>query len=29
MTCIVGFLFLRETKDTDIVTSSAQAKMAF
>ena len=28
-TCIVGFLFLRETKDTDIVTSSAQAKMAF
>jgi len=29
MTCMVGFLFLRETKDTDIVTSSAQAKMAF
>jgi hypothetical protein len=26
---MVGFLFLRETKDTDIVTSSAQAKMAF
>jgi MFS family permease len=28
MTFIVGVLFLRETKDTDIVAGSAQAKMA-
>ena len=29
MTFIVGVLFLRETKDTDIVAGSAQARMAF
>jgi hypothetical protein len=28
MTCIIGTLFLRETKDTDIVESSAVAKMS-
>ena len=28
MTFIVGVLFLRETKDTDIVAGSAQARMA-